>query len=185
LIRASRPQKCHKEFLIFEVRDRARRPGCGDQSRGPEQYRTVKWSRRQRTAQSSGLRKFPDRNCPGQTAPNNKQIQTRLRARRGKIAEQITEKVSSLRGSLIEVRHSVATVKNGRNQKCGHGDTDPEHEIVMSQAQPPGWFNPRCRRGGKYDSQQKDRNQQSRGEGKGDHPPSRRAILHRAGDSLP
>src|SRR5256714_960525 len=177
-----------KEFLDFRGGAIAQRRQIGDQSSVPEQHRNGEVGRdgkdvpEQRAAeiwpdavivrQRRQVPRHP--NAPDVHAGENRGANHR-------------EKCHCFRGTIDRSAPFLSQqVKNGRNQSAGMPDADPEHEIsnvpgpadgvVQSPGADPG--------GNLIAKTEKTETGNSRGEGKGDPPPPRRAILYRAGDSL-
>src|SRR5256714_10988302 len=177
-----------KEFLDFRGGAIAQRRQVGDQSSVPKQHRNGEVGRdgkdvpEQRAAEVwpdavivRHRRQIPRHpNAPDVHAGENRGANHR-------------EKCHRFRGTIDRSAPFLSQqVKNGRNQSAGMADTDPEHEISNVPGPSDGMVqSPGPNAGGNLIAQaEKTETGNSRSEGEGDPPPSRRAIFHRAGDAL-
>src|SRR6266478_9786807 len=177
-----------KESLYFRGRAIAQRRQVGDQSSVPEQHRNGEVGRdgkdvpEQRAAeiwpdsvivrQRRQIPRHP--NAPDVHAGENRGANHR-------------EKCHRFRRTIDRSAPFLSQqVKNGRNQSAGMPDTDPEHEISNVPGPADGMVqSPGTDPGGNLIAKtEKTETSNSRGDGKGDPPPPRRAIFHRTGDSL-
>src|SRR4029077_3746162 len=177
-----------KEFLYFRGGAIAQRRQVRDQSSVPKQHRNGEVGRdgkdvpEQRAAevwpdsvivrQRRQIPRHP--NAPDVHAGENRGANHR-------------EKCHRFRGTIDRSAPLLSQqVKNGRDQSAGVADTDPEHEIGNVPGPTDGMVqSPGPNAGGNLIAQaEKTETSNSRVDRKANPPPSRRAIFHRAGDTL-
>src|SRR5256714_2483442 len=177
-----------KELFDFRGGAIAQRRQVGDQSSVPEQHRNGEVGRdRKNVPEQRAAEVWPDAvivrqrrqiprhpNAPDVHAGENRGANHR-------------EKCHCFRGTIDRSAPLLSQqVKNGRNQSAGMPDADSEHEISNVTSPADGMVqSPGADPGGNLVVKtEKTETGNSRGEGKGNPPPPRRAILYRAGDSL-
>src|SRR6185295_10095980 len=165
-----------KEFLDFRGGAIAQRRQVGDQSSVPEQHRNGEVGRdRKDVPEQRAAEVWPDAiivrqwrqiprhpNAPDVHAGENRSANYR-------------EKCHRFRGTIDRSAPFLSQqVKNGRNQSAGVPDTDPEHEISNVPGPADGMVqSPGADPGGNLIAKaEKTETSDSRGEGKGDPPPS-------------
>src|SRR5438270_6223364 len=177
-----------KEFLDFRGGAIAQRRQVGDQSSVPEQHRNGEVGRDGKDVpEQRAAEVWPDAVIVRQ----RRQIPRHPNAPHVHAGENgganHREKCHRFRGTIDRSAPLLSQqVKNRRNQSAGVPDTDPEHEISNVPGPADGMVqSPGADPGGNLIAKtEKTETGNSRRDGKGDPPPPRRAIFHRARDAL-